>query len=79
MTEAENTYRRLIQSGLRARASVAEQGDEANRSLARTVRQAREDGIPHNTIAGWFGITRDGLSKWLNRWAPRNNDERSST
>lgn len=50
------------------RDTAAERQAEIADELAQLIVSAKADKIPHGKIAeDWLGITRDGLTKYLNR------------
>jgi hypothetical protein len=60
-------HRRIIEDDLRSRRALEEAQLTAARTLARHVVEAKEARVPHHEIADWIGLTRDGLTKFVNR------------
>lgn len=60
-------HERAIRADMQARDKLDEAKDGINRRLARKVEAAKADGVQHGYLADVMGLTRDGLTKFVNR------------
>jgi hypothetical protein len=60
-------YKQIITSDVRSRDAIRQAEAAGNKALALHIYEAKTKGVPHGMISDWLGMTRDGLTKFLNR------------